>query len=129
MPHVREAQALVVASEDPIAVRGRDQLVRRAESVVGVFERALGEAEGEGALGGQELNLEPRIRERLTGLGRKSGVYVAEDEETTATTEWGEEDAEAKRPNRDKVLLNELFDARSSRRRTNLGDLYKHAFV
>jgi len=88
-----------------------------------------GEAEGEGALGGQELNLEPRIRERLTGLGRKSGVYVAEDEETTATTEWGEEDAEAKRPNRDKVLLNELFDARSSRRRTNLGDLYKHAFV
>ena len=85
--------------------------------------------EGEGRLREQELNLEPRIRERLTGLGHKSGVYVVEDEETTATTKWGEEDAEAKRPNRDKVLLNELFNARSSCRRTNLEGIYKHAFV
>lgn len=69
-------------------------------------------AEDEGALREQELNLEPRVRQRLTSLGHKSGVCI-EDEETTATTGWGEEDAQAKRPNRDKVLLNELFDARS----------------
>ena len=47
VPHVREPEALVVAGEDPVAVRRRDQLERRAEPVVGVLERALGDAERE----------------------------------------------------------------------------------
>ena len=32
VPHVREPEALVVAGEDPVAVRRRDQLERWAES-------------------------------------------------------------------------------------------------
>ena len=47
VPHVREPEALVVAGEDPVAVGGRDQLERRAEPVVGVLERALGDPERE----------------------------------------------------------------------------------
>lgn len=87
------------------------------------------EAEDEGAPKERELNLEPRARERLTGFGVKSGMYVVEDEETDTSSENDEEDAEAKGPNRDKVLLKELLDAKSSRRRTNLGDLYEHTYV
>lgn len=56
-------------------------------------------------------------------------MYVVEDEETDTSSENDEEDAEAKGPNRDKVLLKELLDAKSSRRRTNLGDLYEHTYV
>ncbi|KAG0643191.1 RNA polymerase I-specific transcription initiation factor RRN6-like protein [Tuber brumale] len=98
------------------------------------------EAEDEGAQRERELTLEPRTRERLTGIYVKSGMYVVEDEETNASSERGEEetnassergeeDAEAKGPKRDKVLLRELLDAKSSRRRTNLGDLYEHAYI
>jgi len=87
------------------------------------------DAEDEGAPKERKLNLEPRARERLTGIGVKSGMYVVEDEETTTSSENDEEDAEAKGPNRDKVLLKELLDAKSSRRRTNLGDLYEHTYV
>ena len=47
VPHVRQPQALVVASEDAVAVGRRDQLVRHAEAVVGVGERALGDPERE----------------------------------------------------------------------------------
>jgi len=47
VPHVREAQALVVPCEDSVSVGRCDQLVRRAESVAGVLERALGDAERE----------------------------------------------------------------------------------
>ena len=47
VPHVREPQALVVAGEDPVAIGARDQLERAAEPVVGVLERALGDAKRE----------------------------------------------------------------------------------
>jgi len=87
------------------------------------------EAEDEGAPKERELNLEPRTREHLTGIGVKSGMYVVEDGETNTSSENDEEDAEAKGPKRDKVLLRELLDAKSSRRRTNLGDIYEHAYV
>src|SRR5712692_11032103 len=42
-----EAEALVLAGEDPIAVGGRDQLERQIELVVGVLERALGDPQRE----------------------------------------------------------------------------------
>ncbi|PWW76286.1 hypothetical protein C7212DRAFT_344771 [Tuber magnatum] len=87
------------------------------------------DTEDEGTQKEGELNLKPRTKERLTGIGVKSGMYVVEDEETNASSERGEEDAEAKGPSRDKVLLKELLDPKSSRRRTNLGDLYEHAYV
>jgi hypothetical protein len=48
VPHVCEPKPLVVAGEYPVAVRGRDELACGAEPAVGVFERALGQAEGEG---------------------------------------------------------------------------------
>jgi len=85
--------------------------------------------EGEGAPKEPELNLESNIREHLTGIGVKSGMYVVEDEETNTSSEGDEEAAEAKGPKRDKVLRRELLDAKSSRRRTNLGDLYERAYV
>ncbi|KAG0125672.1 RNA polymerase I-specific transcription initiation factor RRN6-like protein [Tuber indicum] len=86
------------------------------------------EDEDEGAQRERELTLEPRTKERLTGIYVKSGMYVVEEEETNASSER-EEDAEAKGPRRDRVLLKELLDAKSSRRRTNLGDLYEHAYI
>ncbi len=47
MPHVCEPEALVVAGEDPIAVSRRDQLDRKVEAVIGVFERTLRDSQRE----------------------------------------------------------------------------------
>ncbi len=47
VPHVREAEALVVAGEDPIAAGFGAQRKRRSKTIVGVFEGALGLAERE----------------------------------------------------------------------------------
>lgn len=63
MPHVRKPQPLIIAGEDPVAVRGRDELTCGAEPAVGVLERALGEAEGEG-------------RADIVGLGDEGASFV-----------------------------------------------------
>src|SRR6266480_2264996 len=47
MPHVCEPEALVVAGEYPIAVSRRDQLDRKVEAVIGVFERTLRDSQRE----------------------------------------------------------------------------------
>ncbi|PWW73405.1 hypothetical protein C7212DRAFT_366202 [Tuber magnatum] len=70
-----------------------------------------------------------RMRGRRECIYVKSGMNVVEDEKTNASSERDEEGAKANGPKRDKVLLKEPLDAKSSRRRTNLGDLYEDAYV
>ena len=48
VPHMGKPNQLIVARKYPVAVCGRDELAREVEPAVDVFERALGEAQGEG---------------------------------------------------------------------------------
>ena len=74
VPHVREPQTLVVAGEDPVAIGRGNQLVRKAEAVVGVLERALGDAERERRSSvARGLDRRMGLLEHCTGLLEATG--------------------------------------------------------
>ncbi len=69
VPHVGKPQPLVVPGEDPVAIRGRDQLEGSPETILGVVDRALRNRQRERRASiARGLDNGPRMDQRLACL-------------------------------------------------------------